>query len=175
MFTKADIEKYFMAEKSESLVFLVIGCIAMLLSFIFYFFLKTNFYKGAAIPLLVFGLIQAIVGYTVYVRSDDQRINNVYAYDMNPDKLKADELPRMKTVSKNFIMYRWIEIVLIFSGILLVFLFKANPDKSFWFGLGLALAIQAATMLLADYFAEQRASVYIKLLENFTQHNKTTG
>lgn len=51
MFTKADIEKYFIAEKSESMLFLVFGLIAISLSIFFFSYLKTNFYKGAAVPL----------------------------------------------------------------------------------------------------------------------------
>ena len=51
MLSKADIEKYFIAEKQESLVFLVIGMAAILLALIFYFTVKTQVYRGAAIPL----------------------------------------------------------------------------------------------------------------------------
>src|SRR3974390_1876133 len=109
MFTKADIEKYFVAEKNESLLFLVIGLLAISLSVFFYSYLKSSLYKGAAIPLLAIGLIQAIVGFTVYSRSDTQRISVVYAYDMNPGKLKNEELPRMRTVNQRFVIYRWIE------------------------------------------------------------------
>jgi len=173
MLTKADIEKYFLAEKHESLIFLVVGVIAIVLSLIFYSYLKTNFYKGIAIPLLVIGIVEAVVGYTVYTRSDEQRVTNVYAYDMDPGKLKAQELPRMKTVNKNFIIYRWIEIIFLLSGIALIFLHRANPDKAFWFGLGITLAIQALLMLVADYFAEQRAGAYTSLLEKFINGNKS--
>jgi len=173
MLTKTDIEKYFLAEKHESLIFLAVGIIAILLSLFFYSYLKTNFYKGAAIPLLVIGLIQAVVGYTVYTKSDEQRISNVYAYDMDPGKLKVQELPRIKTVNKNFVIYRWVEIVLLLAGIALVFLYRTNPDKTFWFGLGLTLAIQAVLMLPADYFAEQRAKTYSGQLESFVQNNKS--
>src|SRR5271170_5936413 len=102
MFTKADIEKYFLAEKQESLAFLVVRIIAILLAAGFFFLWKTNFAKGAAVPLLIIGLIQVVVGYTVYARSDNQRIDNVYACDMNPNKLKKDELPRIKRVNKDF-------------------------------------------------------------------------
>ena len=55
MLTKADIEKYFIAEKQESLVFLVIGIAAILLALIFYFAVKTQVFRGAAMPLLVLG------------------------------------------------------------------------------------------------------------------------
>ncbi|HTQ64735.1 MAG TPA: hypothetical protein VMI12_08050 [Puia sp.] len=173
MFTKTDIEKYFIAEKTGSMIFLIIGIIAILLSLIFYFLLKTNFYKGAAIPLLIVGVIQAIAGYTVYARSDEQRISNVYAYDMNPDRLKTEELPRIKEVNKRFVLYRWIEIALIITGIALILVYKTSIPKNFWFGLGITLLIQAIVILFADYFAEQRAKIYQQQLESFFTSKKT--
>jgi hypothetical protein len=169
MLTKTDIEKYFIAEKQESLLFLIVGVVAILLAITFYFFLKNNFYKGAAIPLLIVGLMQLIVGYTVYARSDKQRIDNVYSFDMNPGKLKNEELPRMKTVNKNFVIYRWIEIALLTIGIGLILYYNDNNAKTFLFGVGLTLAIQSALMLGADYFAEKRAKVYTEQLENFVE------
>jgi predicted membrane channel-forming protein YqfA (hemolysin III family) len=167
MFTKADIEKYFIAEKQESLLFVVIGIIAILLALWFYFFLKANFYKGAALPLLVIGLIQLVVGYTVYQRSDGDRVKMVYACDMDPGKLKNEELPRMQTVNRNFIIYRWVEILLLATGTVLVLCFKSKPSGAFWCGLGITLALQAALMLGADAIAEKRATTYTKGLESF--------
>ncbi len=102
MLTKTDIEKYFIAEKQESLVFLVIGMVAVLLALDFLFCDKIARLPGAALPLLILGLIQAVAGYSVYVRSDDQRISQVYAYDMNPDQLKTIELTRMRKVKYQF-------------------------------------------------------------------------
>jgi hypothetical protein len=170
MFSKSDIEKYFNAEKSESLLFLIAGIIAILLSVIFFFFMKSNisFFKGAAIPLLLIGLIQGAAGYTVYKRSDEDRKRNVYAYTMNPSQLKNGEIPRMQTVMKNFIIYRWVEIAFIAAGVILLFMFRANPDKSFWYGLGLTLAIQAAIMLCLDFFAEKRGHIYLNGIRDFT-------
>ncbi len=62
MFTKTDIEKYFTAEKQESLLFMLIGIAGIVAALILFFFLKTNFYKGAAIPLLLVGLLLGVVG-----------------------------------------------------------------------------------------------------------------
>jgi len=53
MFSKQDIEKYFLAEKQLGLLFIIIGAIAIVLAIVFFFLLKTSFYKGAAIPLLL--------------------------------------------------------------------------------------------------------------------------
>jgi membrane-bound ClpP family serine protease len=79
--------------------------------------------------------------------------------------VKQTEQPRMKTVMKNFVVYRWVEIAFIITGLVLIFIFMSNPDKSFWYGFGVALAIQATIMLGADYFAEKRGKVYSSELE----------
>jgi hypothetical protein len=168
MFSKADIEKYFNAEKSESGLFMTIGIAGIVIAIIFFFFLKTEFYKGAAIPLAAIGLLLGIVGYTVYKRSDNDRKQNVYAYDMNPSELKEKEIPRMQTVMKNFILYRWIEIILAAAGVGLYIYFIRDIKHDFWRGLGIGLAVMALLALAADYFAEKRGHVYLKGLISFT-------
>jgi drug/metabolite transporter (DMT)-like permease len=167
MFTKADIEKYFNAEKAESWVFMTIGLAGIIAAVIFFFFLKTNLHKGMAVPLALIGLLMGIVGITVYKRSDQQRIENVYAYDMNPGRLKDQELPRMKKVMKSFVVYRWIEIFLFLCGAGLYIYFIRDFRHDFWRGFGFALAIMALLALGADYFAEKRGHVYTKGIENF--------
>lgn len=168
MFTKADIEKYFNAEKQESLLFMLIGVVGIIAALVFFFFLKTNFHKGAAIPFMLVGLLLAMVGYIVYKRSDADRQRNVYAYDMNPTELKDKELPRMKAVMKNFIIYRYTEIFLFLVGTALYIYFIHDFTKDFWRGFGLALAIMAILALTADFFAEKRGKVYMKGLEIYT-------
>jgi len=164
------IYRYFSGEKQESMLFLIVGIIAILLAVMFWFFIKTNpsFYKGAAIPLLAIGLIQMIVGYSVYSRTDKQKADIAYNIGMDPvNYVKQTELPRMKTVMKNFVIYRWVEIAFIIAGIFLVFLFMVNPGKTFWYGFGIALAIQAVIMFGADYFAEKRGKIYLSELRGF--------
>lgn len=167
MFSKADIEKYFIAEKQESLLFIIIGVTAMLLAAIFFFGLKSSFYKGAAVPLLLVGLLLGIVGYTVYDRSDKDRTRNVYAFDMNPNDLRDKEMPRMEKVMKNFVVYRYVEITLALIGIGLFFYFNKSEAQLFWKGFGLALCIMALVALTADYFAEQRGDKYLHGLKGF--------
>ncbi|NII24764.1 hypothetical protein HB364_06730 [Pseudoflavitalea sp. X16] len=169
MLTKADIEKYFLAEKQVGLIFIIIGALAIAFAFVFFFVLRNNFYKGAAIPLLLIGLIELTIGFVVYKRSDGDRVRNVYAYDMNPQELKEQELPRMQKVNKGFTIYKWVEMVLIITGIILIGIYRSRPEKAFWFGLGVALTIQALLMLGADYFAEKRAKDYTSKLQAFTQ------
>lgn len=75
----------------------------------------------------------------------------------------------MKTVMKNFVIYRWVEIVSALAGVALFLFFKDDADKLFWKGLGLTLAIKALMALTADYFAEKRGKIYLKGLQEFTQ------
>ena len=171
MFQQKDLSfiyKYFIAEKQESLLFLIIGIAAILLAVVFWFFIKSNpsFFKGAAIPLLAIGLIQMVVGYTVYSRTDKQKKDIAYNIGIEPVSfVKQTELPRMEKVMTNFVIYRWVEIAFIITGLVLIFLYRLNPGKTFWYGFGIVLAIQAAIMLGADYFAEKRGKVYTEELK----------
>jgi hypothetical protein len=166
MFGKQEIEKYFLAEKQLGLSFIIIGAIAIVLAFIFFFLLKTSFYKGAAIPLLVIGLIQLIASAGIYKKSDEDRIRNVYAFDMNRGQLKNEELPRMKTVLKNFAIVKWIEMALVVTGLIVISYFRTNAGQVFWYGFGITLTIQALIILFADYSSERRAILYTKGVES---------
>ena len=165
------IYKYFSGEKQESLLFLIIGLAAISLSVIFFFFIKTTptFFKGAAIPLLAIGIIQGIVGYTVYARTSKQQATIAYNAGTDPQFVKKAEMPRMETVMKKFIIYRYAEIILTLVGLGLFLYFRNNDTQQFLKGLGLTLLIQALLMLGADYFAEKRGKVYSEGLTNFIQ------
>ena len=169
MLTKTDIEKYFIAEKQESLLFLGIGIAAIIIALLGVFVWKTQFWKGASIPFILIAALQIIAGFTVYNRSDADRIRVVYALTMNPDDLKEKELPRMETVNKNFVIYRYVEIALLLVGVVLIALYKNNIDKQFIYGIAVALAIQAALMLGADFFAEKRALIYTAQLKEMAK------
>ena len=122
--------------------------------------------------MLLIGSLQLIAGYTVYKRSDEDRKRNVYAYDMNPGELKTKEIPRIEIVNKNFVIYRYIEIVLLLTGLGLFFYFRNNADKAFWSGLGMALAIEAAITLGADFIAEKRAHQYTSGIQSYLDQLK---
>jgi hypothetical protein len=96
----------------------------------------------------------------------------VYKMDMNPATIGNEEIPGMKKVMKLFTVYRYIEIVLLVTGIVLVVYCRKNEQQQFWMGLGMALALQAGIMLLADGFAESRGRKYLEGLNNFSQSKK---
>jgi membrane-bound ClpP family serine protease len=167
MLTKTDIEKYFLDEKHLGLLFFIVGIVTVLLAVVFFFFLRTGFYKGAAIPLILVGLLELIAGFTVYKKSDGDRIRNVYAYDMNPQELRDKELPRMQKVTSGFVYYKWVEVILMVTGVVLIVLYRGKPERAFWFGLGITLTIQSLLLYSADFSAAKRAKEYTNKLEAF--------
>lgn len=172
MFNKSDIEKYFIAEKQESLVFLFVGIGAVIAATLFFLVYKTSLLKGMAIPLAVFGLLFAIVGYTIYKRSDEDRKRNIYAYDMNPSDLKEKEIPRMQKVVRDFVVYRWAEVAVLVAGCVLFFLYRNNESRQLLVGVGIGCIIMGVFGLLTDAFAEKRGHVYLNGLKSFVQNLK---
>jgi hypothetical protein len=177
MLSKTDIEQYFIAEKSAGLFFLIAGIVAIVIAMALFVFLKGNVFKGLAWPLIVLGLLQAIVGYTVYSGSDKQRIANIYAFDMNPGKLKTAEFPRMQKAVKAITVFLVLELLTFIAGIVLLWMNRRFlsgtlfSSGTIWLGVGLALVFQSLLMAAADFNAYRRGVKYTGQLESFA--NKT--
>lgn len=166
------VHKYFMEEKQAGLIFLVIGSLAMIVAIVCFFVIKSNpsFFKGVAIPLIAVGLIQGIVGYTVYSRSNQQRKDTAYQMGLEPVPfVKTNELPRMQKVMKSFTILMIVEIVLLVVGIGLFVYFNKSTDRMFWKGLGLSLAIMALLSGVLDFLAEKRGKQYTSELTKMIQ------
>jgi len=157
------VSTYFNAEKYESVFFILVGILAFMVAIYGWFIIKEAFYKGLAIPLVLVAMIQITVGTTVYFRSpkDILKLENLFA--LEPQKIPTKEIPRMNTVMKNFVIYRYTELALIITGFALLFM---SGDKQFLKGLGTGLIIQAGIMLLLDYFAERRGLDYVNYLKD---------
>ena len=153
------IKSYFMAEKSESLFFIVIGLFTISFSAYTLWRWGDTFYKGFAIPVILIGLIQIVVGGTVYFRTDKQIADLKATFESEKYAFKSMEKPRMELVMKNFSLYKKIEVAFVVIGLLLIFLV---PAKEFWLGIGVGLLLQGAIMLTADIFAERRGTTYLK-------------
>jgi uncharacterized membrane protein len=155
------IEKYFNAEKYESVLFVLVGLVAIACASYFLLKLKQPFYTGLSYALIAIALIQLIVGITVWLRSpkDIVRVNTMLI-NQN-EKIKSEEIPRMQQVLKNFKRYEYVEIACVFIGLILMVFLKENL---FLKGLGLGLIIQALFMFGLDFFAKARGEDYLDYL-----------
>ncbi len=161
------VHKYFMAEKQAGIFLLLVGLVALLAAISFLVFVKSNpsFYKGMALALILVGLLQLTVGYIVFQRSDQQRLDTAYKIGMDPGFVKNTELPRMKKVQQRLTLSLYGQLALLLTGTVLFFLYRNDPLKGFWCGLGLALALSVCFSLGADGLAAKRAGVYTAALE----------
>lgn len=160
------IVKYFNGEKAESYIFILSGVIALILALYFILALKTSFWKGVAVPFIIVALLEFIVGYTIVTRSSKDIIRVESYIQKEPQSVKVLEIPRMEKVMSNFVVFRYVEIVLIISGIALMY---SSVNDTFWRGAGLGLFIQANMVLCLDFFAERRGHVYVEYLKEFAE------
>ena len=159
--------KYFNGEKAESYIFILIGVIALVMALYFFLTFKTYFWKGVAMPILIVSVLEIIVGVTIVTRSPKD-INRVERFRMEePLKIQKYEIPRMEKVMSNFLLFRYIEIILIVLG---VFLMYSSMNDTFWRGIGLGLFIQVSIVLTLDFFAERRGYIYLEYLKEFVQN-----
>ncbi|MFM9838458.1 MAG: hypothetical protein ACKVOQ_09360 [Cyclobacteriaceae bacterium] len=156
------IKTYFTAEKNESLIFILFGMLTI--GFSVYALLKwgDSFYRGFAVPAILIGIIQIVVGSTVYFRTDKQIIQLETLYQKDKAAFAKAETPRMDTVMKNFSLYKKVEVAFVVIGLLLIFF---APSKELWLGIGVGMLLQGALMLTADIFAERRGAVYIEAIQ----------
>jgi hypothetical protein len=153
------ITSYFIAEKQESLLFMAVGVLAVCVAV----WLWTNGHrlKAMAFPLVGVALIQLVVGGTVYFRSDDQLASLARQFETTPAEFRKAESGRMQVVMKNFTTYKWIEVALLATGVLLILLFQRYDVAA---AIGAGLALQSAFMLCLDMFAEVRGRDYLEAI-----------
>jgi hypothetical protein len=152
-----EMTTYLTAEKQESLLFVLVGLIAIGVAV--WLWMNGHRLKSMAFPLVAVALIQIVIGSTVYLRTNTQLAALSEQLNAAPSQFKADEVKRMDVVMKNFRIYKAIEMALLAIGLLLI-AFAQKSDMAT--GIGAGLMMQSAFMLCLDMFAEARGSDYLK-------------
>ena len=155
-----NINSYFSAEKQESIIFMTVGLVAIALSI--WIWMNDHRLKSMAYPLVVIGLMQLVVGSTVYLRTDLQVSTLTTQLQENSESFQRDEISRMQTVMRNFSIYKVIEMLLLITGLAMVAFLQRNDIAA---GIGMGFVLQAAITLTLDIFAETRGSDYLIALQ----------
>jgi membrane protein YdbS with pleckstrin-like domain len=155
-----NMSDYFVAEKQESVIFVVVGLLAI--GFSLWLWMNGHRLKSMAYPLVVIALMQIVVGGTVYLRTDSQVSTLSTQLQVNPVALKAEETARMETVMKNFSIYKSIEMLLLIMGVGMIAFFQRHDVAA---GIGVGLVLQAAFTLTLDIFAETRGADYLFVMQ----------
>ncbi len=154
------LNNYFVAEKQESVIFIVVGLLAI--GFSVWLWMNGHRLKSMAYPLVVIAMMQIVVGSTIYLRTDSQVSTLSTQLQVNPAALKADETARMETVMKKFSIYKAIEMLLLIMGVAMIAFFQRHDVAA---GIGVGMVLQAAFTLTLDIFAETRGADYLCVVQ----------
>jgi len=157
------IQTYFQAERNGGFFALTIGLMACTIGAAIFLGAGAPFYTGLAIPLVLIGIVQVMVGTTIARRSDRQADDLEKLLRDSPKEFRDNEGTRMAAVLRSFAVYKWVEITFVTAGLIAMLL---NPELNFTKGLGAGLFAQGAIMLVFDYFAEKRAKAYAAFVQS---------
>ena len=153
---EAEMARYFAAERAESAVFMLCavagaGLAAALLA------LRSP-YRAMAWPLVAIGLVQLVVGATIFLRTPGQVARLEERLRSSPSECRAEETTRMRRVQRSFVLYKRVEIGLLALG--LAFASIDGYGRTLY-AVGLGLMLEASLMLALDLRAERRGQRYL--------------
>jgi hypothetical protein len=161
------VDTYFGWEKSESVVFLALGLLGIVLGLVFWWYYKSSLLQGAIAPLLFLGLISAIVGGTIFFRTDAQLAALKQTYRQDPGRFFSEEQDRMHKVNRNWAIYMIIELLIILAAVILLFL---AYRRDFWAGFAMAALLMASALMVLDVIGERNGRWYAEHLQSFSEN-----
>jgi hypothetical protein len=155
-----ELAEYFAAERQGG--FLLVALALVGLGFAGFLVLTRHAFLAMAWPLVVLGALQLIVGFTVALRTPAQLLTLSEGLRNQPVATATAETQRMRTIDRNFRVFKAVEVAFILVGLLLILLL---PHSSAWAAMGMGLLVEASVLLVFDSFAHHRAEVYTKWLQ----------
>lgn len=156
----ATLRGYFRGEVQGGIGFASVGVIALVAAFLLW--RSEHVHRAMFWPLLVIGIIEAVVGVGVSVRTPRQVATLERQLADSPDAFRREEGARMQKVMKSFATIKVVELVLFVAAVAITYWRAQHPV---WFGVALGLLLQSAAMLVMDLLAEHRARVYLAAIQ----------
>jgi len=158
---EAEAARYFAAERRESAVFLACALAAAAASAALAALRSP--YRAMAWPLLAVGLIQLVVGSTIFLRTPGQAARLTRQLREAPAAYRTEETARMQRVQRGFVLYKRIEIGLLALGRALA---SGEGYGRTLYAVGMGLILEAGLMLALDLRAERRAHRYLQMVRS---------
>ena len=153
------LSRYFEGEKSAGLFLAAIGVVVLVAAAVL--FPTRNELRPLAITLLVFGLLDVVVGLGLYLKTPAQVARLSVQLSSDGAAFYAAERPRMEIVQRNFVYLESLWLVLIVISAAVAVWQKQNATVS---GIALAILISTAVFLAFDMIAERRGERYVVAL-----------
>ena len=170
MFTKENIEQYFSAFKNEQIFLIILGFVALIVALVFFVGFKTEWYKGFALPLAVFAVLNMGAGFSNYKKADFMKVRNMYNYDLHPELLRTKELPRIQEMKQNFTVLIYVNISIIFAAAYIFFYFKKKEGNEYYMGLAASLFLVAVLSVIMYSVMKNRNKDYERGIIEYTKN-----
>ena len=170
MFTKENIEQYFSAFKNEQIFLIILGAVALVVALVFFVGVKTEWYKGFALPLAVFAVLNMGAGFSNYKKADFLKVRNMYNYDLHPELLRTKELPRIQEMKQNFIVLIYVNISIIFAAAFIFFYFKKKEGNEYYMGVAASLFLVAVLSVIMYSVMKNRNKDYERGIIMYTKN-----
>jgi uncharacterized membrane protein YfcA len=156
--TESFIRQYFAGEKSEAALILLAAVVCLVVAAWLWFSIREPFARGLAGALMLTAALGLGVGGTVYLRSDRQAQELVELQAADPARFASEEGSRMRKVMAGFGQYRLGYAAAVVLALVLVFGLGSGVAQ----GAAVGLLVLAALGFTIDYFAEERAEIYVE-------------
>ena len=102
------------------------------------------------------------MGVGLYLRTGPQVTRLEEQLQSAPSEFFEGEAARMPRVQRNFIVIKYVELVVIIVAAIVAISSKSRPGVA---GVALGLLISASVLLAFDWFAERRGEEYVTALD----------
>lgn len=144
----------------EGKIILLFGIFLSILVFCFWKFGFSVNAKAIIIPLLFTAILHIATGGAM-IFSNTKRITEFSTkHQENPQEFKEDEIKRVDSFVKLYPLTRYVSIAVIVLGFCL-FNFLHSP---LWKSIGLCIMVIGFSIIVIDYFSEERALIYQKII-----------
>lgn len=161
---RAGMREYFAGEKAAAPLLVGPGVASLGAGGLLLAARDSELARGAAVPTLALGAVEAAVGLVLFLRTDAQVARLDGALRARPAALYVDESRRIAGVRRDLTALLFTELALtgVGAGALAVGGFTRSPVVQ---GVGLGVAVQASVLFVFDTFALARAERYAGALE----------
>ncbi len=158
-----EINQNFLSSILEGRMFLIFGICSSLVACFFLIKRKRPDLKGLARVFLVLGLFQTIIGTTILLKSEGNKIEQEIQIAKNNQVYVFSEIEKTETLLQNLNFYRWTGISFLIVGLLIFFNFDKHTP---WRGVGTGFIIQSLILELLNFVATKRTSEFLIYLKN---------
>ena len=169
MFTKNDIDNYFITYRQEHLFLLLLAAVALVVAIVLYFGIKKHFYKGLAIALASFSILFFTTSFSEFKRADRLRVVNTYNYDLHPEYLKGKELQRIAAVKKTINIEFNLGIVIMLAGFALYFYAVKNKHTAYLQGMAIGIVFMVGIAAITFFVMKNNIVKYENGVIEFTK------